>query len=307
MTVSKDQALPDPDVEEGIKYWESQPASYDGVLGGFGNGSLPRVDALGSRQFLMYLLPELCTVPSAIRPLQPSSSPLTTRRPRALDVGAGVGRVTSDTLLHLFADVLLVEPVAPFVQEALRRGRASARLADPAASIALDENPMAAPWKGIRDRSRSVTFVQATLQDFDPARPSAAAKARVLGRVGYGAPAEDGDASESGVVDDLDSGFDVVWCQWCLGALNDTDLVEFFRRSKAALRDPAHGLIVVKENLCSEHGEPRVVFDESDSSLTRSDLAWKQAFAQAGLRLIHEQIQDGFPEGLYPVKMYALR
>ncbi|KAI0362138.1 hypothetical protein OH77DRAFT_1466527 [Trametes cingulata] len=293
---SSGSQLPDPDVEEGIKYWESQPANYDGVLGGFGNGSLPRVDALGSRQFLMHLLPELCTVPSAIRPLNPSRT--LSARPRALDVGAGVGRVTADVLLHLFADVLLVEPVESFIGEALRRGRASESTAPgSAASIAEDNNPEAAPWKGIQDKRKSVTFVQATLQDFDPARPSASAHAKVLGRVGY---VPDGE-------DDLDSGFDVVWCQWCLGALNDADLVAFFRRSKAALRDPARGLIVVKENLCSEKGEPRAVFDESDSSLTRSDLAWKKAFADAGLRIIHEQVQQGFPEGLYPVKMYALR
>ena len=27
-----------PDVQDGISYWEAQPASYDGVLGGFGTG-----------------------------------------------------------------------------------------------------------------------------------------------------------------------------------------------------------------------------------------------------------------------------
>jgi protein N-terminal methyltransferase len=46
--------------------------------------SLPRVDALGSRQFLMALMPELCIVPSALRPLNP---PIKKRRIRALDVG----------------------------------------------------------------------------------------------------------------------------------------------------------------------------------------------------------------------------
>ncbi|KAI0780896.1 DUF858-domain-containing protein [Trametes elegans] len=292
-STSAQQTLPDPDVEDGIKYWETQPASYDGVLGGFGNGSLPRVDALGSRQFAMHLLPELCTVPSAIRPLNVSEE-LANRRTRVLDVGAGVGRVTADVLLHLFSDVLLVEPVESFVSEALRRGRASETGSGD--SIAEDSNPEAAPWKGIRDKTKSVTFVQATLQDLNPARPSASEKAKVLGRVGH-VPAED----------DLDAGFDVIWCQWCLCALSDSDLVAFFRRSKAALRDPAQGLIFVKENLCSEKGEPRAVFDESDSSITRSDLAWKQAFTEAGLTVIHEEIQRGFPEGLYAVKSYALR
>ncbi len=38
----------------------------------------------------------------------------------------------------------------------------------------------------------------------------------------------------------------------------------------------------------------------------RSDLAWKECFANAGLKLIHEQTQGGFPEHLYPVKMYVV-
>jgi len=41
--------------------------------------------------------------------------------------------------------------------------------------------------------------------------------------------------------------------------------------------------------------------------LTRSDKAWKVIFKQAGLKLVREQVQEGLPEGLYVVKMYALR
>ncbi|GBE81944.1 DUF858-domain-containing protein [Sparassis latifolia] len=279
--------VPDPDVDEGIEYWATQPANYDGVLGGFGSGSLPRVDALGSRQFLMYLMPELCAVPSAVRPLHPLHDP--TRRIRALDVGAGIGRVTGDVLLHLVQDVVLVEPVESLVNEAWARGRASA-----AGKVTEDSTHVL--WKGIKDRTKSVTFVQGTLQDLDPCRPLISTKR--LGRVGYEPPA-----------DDLESPYDIIWCQWCLGCLSDPDLVAFLKRSGAALRDPERSLIIVKENLCSEPegGGPRTVFDETDSSLTRSDLAWKKCFSEAGLSLIHEQVQRGFPEGLYVVKMYALR
>ncbi len=39
----------------------------------------------------------------------------------------------------------------------------------------------------------------------------------------------------------------------------------------------------------------------------RSDAAWKQAFKLAGLHLIHEKVQGGFEEGLYPVKMWEHR
>jgi len=111
--------------------------------------------------------------------------------------------------------------------------------------------------------------------------------------------------------DEMGSGFDVIWCQWCLGHLSDIDLVAFFQRSHTALRDKEKGksLIVVKENLCRDFddGTPRTVFDDQDSSLTRSDKAWKVIFDQAGLRLVQEQVQDGLPKGLYAVKMYALR
>ncbi|KAJ7109439.1 alpha-N-methyltransferase NTM1 [Mycena epipterygia] len=272
-----------PDVDDGLEYWNTQPPSLDGVLGGFGSGSLPRVDSLGSRLFLLNLLPELSTVPSAFRPLAAPSP----RRTRALDVGAGIGRVTADVLLHLVADVVLLEPVDNFIQEALARGRASAS-ASPAASGQH-------PWKGIADQTTSVTFLRGTLQDFDPARPH---HADTLDRVGYAPPATD-----------AVSGFDVVWCQWCLGHLSDPDLAAFLRRSRAALRDAARSVIVVKENLCADEldGSACVVFDEQDSSLTRSDAAWKRVFAQADLTLVREQVQEGLPDGLYVVKMYALR
>ncbi|KAJ7452345.1 alpha-N-methyltransferase NTM1 [Mycena galericulata] len=272
-----------PDVDDGLAYWETQPPSLDGVLGGFGSGSLPRIDSLGSRLFLLNLYPELSIVPSAIRPLNPP----TPRRTRALDVGAGIGRVTADVLLHLVSDVVLLEPVDNFIQEALARGRASTAAKAPR------------PWRGLADASKSVTFLRGTLQDFDPARPH---HAEILDRVGYAPP-----------VTDALSGFDVIWCQWCLGHLSDPDLAAFLRRSHAALRDKEKGrsLIVVKENLCSdnEDGSPCVVFDEEDSSLTRSvmafhlTLAWKRVFEQAGLKLVHEQVQEGLPEGLYVVKM----
>ena len=229
-----------------------------------------------------------------------------TQRTRALDVGAGIGRVTSTVLLHLIQDVVLLEPVDHFVQEALARVSAPSH--------------MKGDWKGIDDNARSVIVVQGTLQEFDPRRPvSGSENGIVLSRAGYTPP---GGA--------LEYGFDVVWCQWCLGHLTDDDLVDFLRRSKESLRSKQkgtgdfEGIIVVKENLCSETtpGQPRAVFDEEDSSVTRyeyvvacqrslilsssslrSDNAFKKAFRAAGLQILKEDIQLGLPEGLYPVKM----
>jgi protein N-terminal methyltransferase len=80
----------------------------------------------------------------------------------------------------------------------------------------------------------------------------------MLDRIGY-------------ATDDAVSGFDVVWCQWCLGHLSDPDLATFLRRSRAALREPGRSVIVVKENLCNDQpdGGACVTFDHEDSSLTR--------------------------------------
>lgn len=277
----------DPDVVDGIEYWTTQPASNDGVLGGYGLGSLPRIDSLGSRLFLLDLYPDLSTVPSSRRSLTSSNPPT---RTRALDVGAGIGRVTADVLLYLVSDVVLLEPVDPFVQEALARARSSTINSD---------LPRGHPsWPGIADQTKSVTILQGTLQEFDPLAPH---RVKFLDRVGYQPPRP---------ADEIGAGFDVIWCQWCLGHLNDRDLVAFFRRSHDALRGKAgKGLIVVKENICQdrEDGTGESIFDEQDSSLTRSDLAWKDIFKQAGLKLVKEKVQEGLPEGLYVVKMYGLR
>ncbi|KAF9218169.1 hypothetical protein BS17DRAFT_296854 [Gyrodon lividus] len=277
---SSTAARDDPVVQAGINYWETQPASLDGVLGGLGSGSLPRVDALGSRQSLLDLIPELCTVPSTLRPLSAGSGPQ--KRFRALDVGAGIGRVTADVLLYLVSDVVLLEPVQSFIEEAHRLCQ----------GISNGDNNDIAGWTGIKDKIKSVSFFRGPLQDFDPAQPKQ--NTEELQRLGY-IPSEE----------DSNSGFDVVWCQWCLGHLNDRDLVTFLKRSKVALRGDPKSLIMVKENICSEEQEPRILFDELDSSWMRSDLAFKKIFEDAGLKLVREKIQLGFPHGLYPVKMYV--
>ena len=207
--------------------------------------SLPRVDALGSRLFLLHLYPQLSTVPSAFRPLDAPEIP---PRTRALDVGAGIGRVTADVLLYLVSDVTILEPVESFVQEALSRARSSA-------SGSLKSGA----WPGLADGSKSVTILQGTLQDFHPLMPH---RAHFLDRIGYQSPRP---------ADEIGEGFDVIWCQWCLGHLSDPDLVAFFKRCSESLKKHPQAVIVVKENICadSDDGTPQEIFDEQDSSLTR--------------------------------------
>ena len=198
---------------------------------------------------MLNLYPELCKIPSSLCPLdKPQSSP----RTRALDVGAGIGRVTADVLLHLFSDVVLVEPVTAFVQEALAHARASA----------LDKNTsFKVSWPGLADQTKSVVILQDTLQNFRPLAPH---RSHFHDRIGYHPPRP---------TDDIGMGYDVIWCQWCLGHLTDSDLIIFLKRCHKSLIKHPRSLIVVKENVCSEgeDGSAAEEFDDQDSSLTRCE------------------------------------
>lgn len=110
----------EPDVDRGVSYWQGVEATVDGVLGGYGNGTLPLVDAQGSRTFLLQVLPRL----SAIAPVSANEGPEAWLQERiskrggkgksvtrALDCGAGVGRVSRDVLTRICDIVHIVEPV----------------------------------------------------------------------------------------------------------------------------------------------------------------------------------------------------
>jgi protein N-terminal methyltransferase len=63
--------------------------------------------------------------------------------------------------------------------------------------------------------------------------------------------------------------------------------------------------VVLKENVLNGNAKP--VPDLDDASVTRSDQHLKRLWKRAGLRIVREEVQKGFPHGLYPVKMYALQ
>ncbi|XP_028393910.1 N-terminal Xaa-Pro-Lys N-methyltransferase 1-B-like isoform X2 [Dendronephthya gigantea] len=95
--------------------------------------------------------------------------------------------------------------------------------------------------------------------------------------------------------------YSLIWIQWVLLYLTDDDLVEFLQKCQTALLP--NGLICLKENVASK----RSVTDREDSSITRTDKRLKKLFVKAGLNVIKQDVQKGFPKGLFKVKMYALR
>lgn len=138
---------------------------------------MPHIEQLSSRLFLLSLLPALHTFAS---PLTPSPPPRPSHRLTALDVGAGIGRVTKNVLLPLFDDVVLLEPVQKFVHEAHRSAASGEwRELPKAGKQPAEEGSEMDKWKeDIRrvkeseeGRGKRVLCVQGGLQGFDPAYP----------------------------------------------------------------------------------------------------------------------------------------
>lgn len=102
----------------------------------------------------------------------------------------------------------------------------------------------------------------------------------------------------------------------------------FLRRCREALRE--NGIIVIKDNLNSKQG---FYVDKEDNSITRSAFHYassspsrltaspphrnahdarsdgylRRLFEEAGLMLVRDAVQEEFPPGMLPVRMYALR
>lgn len=215
-----------------LTYWNAITPDVAGMLGGY--PQISRIDLRGSANFL-----------AKLRRQHPSPSP--PGRPlRAVDCGAGIGRITAGLLSKECAIVDVVEPVAKFAAAAAAAG------ATMAGTGRVGE-----------------TFVVG-LEEWKPAVRR----------------------------------YDLIWNQWCLGHLTDRQLVGYLQRCREGVTGT--GWVFVKENMSTD-GEGRDVFDEVDSSVTRTDGKFRDLFRQAGLRVVKTELQSGFPKGLYPVRFYALR
>ncbi|KAM4647288.1 N-terminal Xaa-Pro-Lys N-methyltransferase 1 isoform 3-T7 [Amazona ochrocephala] len=83
------------------KYWKAVPATVDGMLGGYGH--ISSIDINSSRKFLQRFLRD---------------GPNRTGTTRALDCGAGIGRITKRLLLPLFKTVDMVDVTEDFLTKA---------------------------------------------------------------------------------------------------------------------------------------------------------------------------------------------
>ena len=214
---------------DSLRYWNSINATVDGMLGGY--PQISRIDLQGSANFLAKLRKE-----------HPPKSGHD-RLYRAIDCGAGIGRITAGFLSDVCEVIDILEPVEKFAQEA----------------------------KKVKMKGEGVvgdTYITG-LENWVP-----------------------------------EHHYDLIWNQWCLGHLNDKQSVSYLIRCKDAVT--IEGWIIIKENMSTDpSGED--VFDETDSSVTRTHDKFLQLFKEADIRLVKTEIQKGFPKSLYPVRFYALR
>ncbi|XP_067327899.1 N-terminal Xaa-Pro-Lys N-methyltransferase 1 [Anolis sagrei] len=206
------------------RYWKAVPATVDGMLGGYGH--ISSLDIASSRAFLLRFLKE---------------GPNRTGTSRALDCGAGIGRISKRLLLPLFREVDLVDVTEGFLDQARDFLGEEAR--------------------------RVRNYFCCGLQDFSP-EPGA---------------------------------YDLIWIQWVIGHLTDDHLAAFLKRCRQGLRP--NGLIVIKDNMAQEG----VVLDDVDSSVCRGLEVVLGIVRRAGLRLLAQEQQQGFPDEIYHVYTLAMR
>lgn len=187
-----------------------------------------------------------------------------------LDCGAGIGRVTSGLLSRLCSTIDAVEPIVAFADK-IRDAEMSG------SGVVRDVY--------ISGLESFVPIHQKGFQDEDARAPM----------------------------------YDFIWIQWCVGHITDEQLILFLKDCRRWLRKG--GWVVMKENMSTtikestgaggrKEGEIVDVYDELDSSVTRSDATFRRIFAHAGWRVERTELQRGFAgvmKGLLPTRFYALR
>lgn len=212
------------------------------MLGGYPQVS--RIDLQQSSNFLAKLRRASKTHPATQGRLK-----------RAVDCGAGIGRITLGFLSRVADKVDVVEPVEKFTRE-----------------IETGEG-----FGEVRARGGLGRVWTVGLEKWDPTSSSSS---------------------------DEEMMYDLVWVQWCLGQLTDVQVVAFLQRAKQVLTKG--GWVCVKENL-SNHFMGEDVYDETDSSVTRTDEKFRLLFEKAGCKVVSTELQRGFPKELYAVRIYALQ
>lgn len=252
-----------------IRYWDSVPATVNGMLGGY--PQISRIDLRGSANFLAKLRRLLnieggddntiASVAAAAAAATTTRSSKSRKLGRGVDCGAGIGRVTEGFLSKVCHTVDVVEPVEKF------------------ARVILDGPLIKRTKEGAREDNEEEEAEGRVVEDV-----------YIVGLEQWMPERK----------------YDLIWNQWCVGHLTDAQLVAYLQRAASALTPD--GVVVVKENLSTDI-DGKDVFDELDNAVTRTDESFRRIFKLAGLSVVKSEEQLGFPKHLrlLPVMFYALR
>lgn len=249
------------------------PPTVNGMLGGFPQVS--RIDLRGSASFLAKVR-RLLQIEDQDNEAGQSGERKSKKLKRGADCGAGIGRVTDGFLRNVCETVDVVEPVGKFAE-------------------VIQKGPLV--------RRKKTTKTSTTTETNN--EPSEERE-----------KAEGEGEEEEGVIENIyitgleswlpTEKYDLIWNQWCVGHLTDAQLTTYLQRAADALTPS--GILVLKENNSTDP-EGKDIYDEVDSSVTRTDDTFRRIFKEAGLNLIKAEEQLGFPRhlSLLPVRSYALR
>jgi protein N-terminal methyltransferase len=262
-----------------LEYWNNIPPTVNGMLGGFPQVS--RIDLRGSASFLAkirrLIQVEQSQDTTSLGEAGQSEQRKTKKLKRGVDCGAGIGRVTQGFLRNVCETVDVVEPVAKFAE-------------------VIQQGPL------VRKKKITTATTTTTTKTDDNADNDTEAPEK--------------EEEEEGVIENIyitgletwlpEHKYDLIWNQWCVGHLTDAQLTAYLQRAADALT--SNGIMVLKENNSTDL-EGKDIYDEVDSSVTRTDETFRRIFKKAGLNLIKAEEQLGFPRhlGLLPVRTYALR
>jgi protein N-terminal methyltransferase len=239
------------------------------MLGGF--PEISRIDLRGSASFLAKIrrLNWIEQQDESDKVAGQSSQGKSKKLKRGVDCGAGIGRVTEGVLSSACETVDVVEPVAKFA-DVIQKSRLMRMKKTAMTKMEIDKNA---------DNTTEIPEKEGMIENI-----------YIIGLENW-IPTEK---------------YDIIWNQWCLGNLTNSQLTMYLQRAANALTP--HGIIVVKENI-SMDPEGRDIYDEVDNSVTRTDKTFRKIFRDAGLILLKAEEQLGFPRhlGLLTVRSYALR
>lgn len=325
---------PEPNHKAAVAYWSSQPATVDGMLGGYGTGRVPRLDIAHSKLFVNQMvnagqLRVSCCLGSGNKGIKSNVNTKdvmvngTKRRKLSLDrddtEGTSPDRATAGS-----ADPASTESINSVEQDA--RGEAAAETGQTGETETrqtgeTEQTETEQTETGQTDQTDKVYTLDCgagigrvtkdlllsfsdVVEAVEPCGPFIETFRTRDDLKGYRESGALGTLHTCGIESFTPSRrkYRIIWNQWCCGQVNDSDLLRFLKSCKTGLKDK-HSAIFVKENVAPTQD----VFDEQDNSWTRTELHFLDLFKAANLKVVKSSWQHGFPKELFPVKLWALK